>query len=142
MFGRNKRIEIISRSAPQRMNSKVETGSSRFDSLKWLLVVVLIATGVGGNVYFAGQSLLYRVIALLILAVFAVIVALQTMKGAEFWKLAKEARVEIRKVVWPTRQEATQTTLIVFAFVLVMALILWGLDTLVGWAASRILGLG
>lgn len=124
------------------MNSKVETESNRFDSLKWLLVVVLIAVGVGGNVYFAGQSLLYRVIALLILAVLAVIVALQTMKGAEFWKLAKEARVEIRKVVWPTRQEATQTTLIVFAFVLVMALILWGLDTLVGWAASRILGLG
>lgn len=124
------------------MNSKVETESSRFDSLKWLLVVVLIAVGVGGNVYFAGQSLLYRVIALLILAVLAVIVALQTMRGAEFWKLAKEARVEIRKVVWPTRQEATQTTLIVFAFVLVMALILWGLDTLVGWAASRILGLG
>jgi preprotein translocase subunit SecE len=44
--------------------------------------------------------------------------------------------------VWPTRQEATQTTLIVFGFVLLMALILWGLDTLVGWAASSILGLG
>lgn len=124
------------------MNSKVEAEGSRLDSLKWLLVVVLVVAGVGGNIYFGSQSLLYRVIALLVLAIIAAFVALQTAKGAEFWKLAKEARVEIRKVVWPSRQEATQTTLIVFAFVLVMALILWGLDTLVGWAASRILGLG
>ena len=124
------------------MNSKVEEEGSRLDGLKWLLVVVLVVAGVGGNIYFGGQSLLYRVIALLALAAAAAFVALQTAKGAEFWKLAKEAKVEIRKVVWPTRQEATQTTLIVFAFVLLTALILWGLDTLVGWAASRILGLG
>jgi preprotein translocase subunit SecE len=124
------------------MNSKVEAGSGRFDSLKWLLVVLLVAAGVVGNVYFANQSLLYRVIALLVLAAVAVFIALQTTKGEEFWKLAKEARIEIRKVVWPTRQEATQTTMIVFAFVLVTALILWGLDSLIGWLASRILGLG
>ena len=124
------------------MNSKVEAEGGRFDSLKWLLVVLLVTAGVVGNVYFAGQSLLYRVIALLVLAALAVFVALQTVKGLEFWKLAKEARIEIRKVVWPTRQEATQTTLIVFAFVLLTALILWGLDSLIGWLASRILGLG
>lgn len=124
------------------MNSKVEAESSRLDAVKWLLVVVLVAVGVVGNMYFGGQSLLYRVIALLVLATAAAFIALQTVKGAEFWKLAKEARIEIRKVVWPTRQEATQTTLIVFGFVLLTALILWGLDTLVGWAASRILGLG
>jgi preprotein translocase subunit SecE len=123
------------------MNSKVETESSRLDGLKWLVVVVLVAVGVGGNMYFANQSLLYRVVALLVLAAAAVFVALQTAKGGEFWKLVKESKVEIRKVVWPTRQEATQTTLIVFAFVLFTALILWGLDTLVGWSASKILGL-
>jgi preprotein translocase subunit SecE len=54
--------------------------------------------------------------------------------------LAKEARVEIRKVVWPTRQETTQTTLIVVAVVLVMALVLWGLDSLLGWLISLIVG--
>ena len=123
------------------MNSKAETESGRLDGLKWLLVVLLIAAGVVGNVYFASQSLLYRVIALLVLAIVAALVALQTAKGAEFWKLAKEAKIEIRKVVWPTRQEATQTTLIVFAFVLLTALILWGLDSLIGWLASRLLGL-
>ena len=124
------------------MNSKTETEGSRLDGLKWLLVVLLVAAGVVGNVYFGGQSLLYRVIVLLVLAALAAFVALQTARGADFWKLAKEARIEIRKVVWPTRQEAMQTTLMVFAFVLLTALILWGLDSLIGWLASRILGLG
>ena len=49
-------------------------------------------------------------------------------------------RSEIRKVVWPTRQETTQTTLIVVAVVLVMALLLWGLDSLLGWLVSMIVG--
>lgn len=124
------------------MNSKVETENNRLDGLKWLVVVLLVVVGVGGNMYFADQSLLYRFVALLVLAALAVFIALQTAKGIEFWRLAKEARTEIRKVVWPTRQETTQTTLIVVGFVLLMALILWGLDTLIGWAASRILGLG
>jgi preprotein translocase subunit SecE len=121
------------------MNSKVE-GEYRLDGLKWLVVVVLVVAGVGGNIYFSGLPLLYRVAGLLVLAVIAAAVALQTAKGAAFWKLAKEARVEIRKVVWPTRQEATQTTLIVVAFVLVASVILWLLDTGLGWAASKIVG--
>ena len=124
------------------MNTKVEAEGGRLDGLKWLLVALLVVVGVVGNIYFANQSLLYRVIGLLAIAAAAAFLALQTAKGAEFWKLAKEAKVEIRKVVWPTRQEATQTTMIVFAFVLLMALILWGLDSLIGWLASRILGLG
>ncbi len=124
------------------MNSKVEAESARLDGLKWLAVVLLVVVGVGGNIYFANQSLLYRVLVLLVLSAAALFIFLQTAKGAAFWKLAKEAKVEIRKVVWPTRQETMQTTLIVVGFVLLMALILWGLDTLVGWSASRILGLG
>lgn len=123
------------------MNSKAEAGN-RLDSLKWLLVAVLVVAGVGGNIYFAGTSLLYRVLGLLVLAAIAGWIALQTSKGAAFWKLTKEARVEIRKVVWPTRQEAVQTTLIVVVFVIVMALLLWGLDSLIGWLASKIIGLG
>lgn len=123
------------------MNSKVEAGN-RLDSVKWLLVAVLVAAGVAGNMYFASYGLLYRVLGLLVLAALAATIALQTERGQAFWKLVKEARVEIRKVVWPTRQETTQTTLIVVVFVLVTALILWGLDTLLGWLASQIIGQG
>ncbi|HXR02661.1 MAG TPA: preprotein translocase subunit SecE [Pseudomonas sp.] len=122
------------------MNPKAEAPDSRFDLVKWLVVVLLVVVGVVGNQYYSAQPILYRVLALLVIAAVAAYVALQTGKGKAFFVLAKEARVEIRKVVWPTRQETTQTTLIVVAVVLVMALLLWGLDSLLGWLVSLIVG--
>lgn len=122
------------------MNTKVEAKEGRFDLLKWLVVAALVAVGVVGNQMFAAEPLLYRVLVLLVLAGVAGFVATRTTKGGAFLVLAKEARAEIRKVVWPTRQETTQTTLIVVAVVLVMALLLWGLDSLLGWLVSLIVG--
>lgn len=121
------------------MNAKVENDSGALDTLKWLLVVVLVAAGVVGNYYFAAESLLYRVLALLVLALVAGWIALQTVKGKRFSTLVLEARAEVRKVVWPTRQELMQTTMIVVVFVLFMALVLWGLDSLVGWLVSLVI---
>ena len=120
------------------VNSEVK--QARFDGLKWLLVGLLVVVGVVGNYMYSGESLLYRVIGLLVLAIIAAVVALQTVKGKKFSELLKEARVEIRKVVWPTRPELTQTTLIVVVFVLFVALILWGLDSLVSWVISLVIG--
>jgi preprotein translocase subunit SecE len=114
----------------------VETTASRFDSLKWAIVFILVAVAVVGNGYFADESLLYRVLGILVLAAIAGMVALQTAKGAAFWALVKGSRTEIRKVVWPTRQETVQTTMIVVGFVLLVAVILWGLDSLLGWLVS------
>ena len=114
----------------------VETTTSRFDSIKWLIVFALVAVAVVGNSYYADQSLLYRVLGIVVLAVVAGLVALQTARGAAFWILVKGSRTEIRKVVWPTRQETVQTTMIVVAFVLLVALILWGLDSFLGWLVS------
>ena len=114
----------------------VETTASRFDPLKWFVVFILVAIAVVGNSYYSDQSLLYRVLGILAVAAVAGLVALQTAKGAAFWALVKGSRTEIRKVVWPTRQETVQTTMIVVAFVLLVALILWGLDSLLGWLAS------
>jgi len=122
------------------MTLKAEAQESRFDLLKWLVVVALVVVGVVGNQYYSAQPILYRVLVLLVLAGAAAFVGLQTGKGKAFFVLAKEARAEIRKVVWPTRQETTQTTLIVVAVVLVMALLLWGLDSLLGWLVSLIVG--
>ncbi|ERI50161.1 preprotein translocase subunit SecE [Pseudomonas sp. NPDC077186] len=122
------------------MNVKAEAKDSRFDLVKWLIVAALVVVGVVGNQYFSAEPILYRVLGLLVLAVVAGVVALQTARGQAFAVLLKEARVEIRKVVWPTRQETTQTTLIVVAVVLVMALLLWGLDSLLGWLVSLIVG--
>ena len=122
------------------MSSNVEGGNSSLDTLKWLVVFVLVAVGVVGNYYYSAESLLYRVLALLVLAVIAGWIALQTEKGKNFAALVVEARAEIRKVIWPTRQELTQTTMIVVVFVLIMALILWGVDSLIGWIVSLVIG--
>ena len=70
----------------------------------------------------------------------ALAVALQTEKGAAAWDLAKEARVEVRKVVWPTPQETTQTTLIVVVVVLIVALMLWGIDSGLSWGVQGVIG--
>ncbi|MCE1731861.1 preprotein translocase subunit SecE, partial [Enterobacter hormaechei] len=87
------------------MTPKTEAQESRFDLFKWLAVVALVVVGVVGNQYYSASPILYRVLVLLALAAVAGFVALQTAKGKSFFALAKEARTEIRKVVWPTRQE-------------------------------------
>lgn len=122
------------------MNAKVEAKESRLDLLKWLVVAVLVVVAVVANQYYSTQPIFYRVLGILVMAAVAGFIALQTVKGRALFTLAKEARAEIRKVVWPSRQETTQTTLIVVAVVLVMALVLWGLDSLLGWLVSMIVG--
>ncbi|WP_299200979.1 preprotein translocase subunit SecE [uncultured Amphritea sp.] len=122
------------------MNSKVSSEGSKLDGLKWVVVVAIVAAGVVGNSVYSEESLLYRVIALLVLAGVAGFVALQTAKGLAFFNLFKEARSEIRKVVWPTRQETLQTTLIVTVVVLVVGLLLWGLDSLLSVGVASVIG--
>ena len=114
--------------------------SSAMEWLKWLSVAVLLGAAVAVNVVFAEESLLYRVLGIVAIAVVAGLVALQTAKGGDFSVLVKEARIEIRKVVWPTRQETLQTTGLVLLVVLITALILWALDSGLGWLASLVIG--
>lgn len=122
------------------MNDKVKNTEYKLDSLKWIVVALLIAAGVYGNSYFAAESMLYRVIGLLVMACIAGWIAAQTSKGSAFITLCMEARSEIRKVVWPTRAETTQTTLIVVVVVIIVAILLWGLDSLLSWLIALIIG--
>ena len=122
------------------MNDKAKQSEYKLDSLKWVIVTVLVAAGVYGNSYFAAESMLYRVIGLLVLAGIAGWIASQTSKGSAFVSLCMEARSEIRKVVWPTRAETTQTTLIVVVVVIIVAIILWGLDSFLSWLIALIIG--
>lgn len=122
------------------MNARVEAKAFRLDGLKWLLVLMLVGAAVAGNSYYVEVPLLYRVLAIVALCLVALGIAVNTAKGHAFWNLLREAGTEVRRVVWPTRQEATQTTLIVVVLVLITALILWALDSALGWIASRIIG--
>ena len=113
---------------------------SRLDGLKWLVVVLLIGGGIWANWFYSAQPVLYRALGMVLLVALSAAIAYRTDKGAAFWKLLKGAQQEVRRVVWPTKQERNQTTLIVVAVVLVMALLLWGLDTFFGWIASMVIG--
>jgi preprotein translocase subunit SecE len=111
------------------------------DGLKWGLVVILLAASVVGNYYYSTEvSVLFRVIGVVIAVGLAFGVAMLTAKGKATWTFAKEARIEVRKVVWPTRQETMQTTLMVLAVSAVVALVLWGLDGVLVRAVSFITG--
>jgi len=122
------------------MTVAAEEKQYRLDGLKWLVIGLTIAGAIYANQYFSAEPILYRVIGLLLALVIAGLIAVNTAKGAAVLELAYGARIEWRKVVWPTKQERNQTTLIVVAVILLMALILWGIDSLLSWAASLIMG--
>ena len=111
-----------------------------FDVVKLLAVTLLLAGGVYANWYFRDQSVLYRALAFIVLAGICVAIAGQTTVGHSVWSLIKEARVEIRRVVFPTRTETTNSTMVVVAFIIVVALVLWVLDLMFGAIISRLIG--
>ena len=114
--------------------------SGALNLLKWLVVTALVGGGIYGNWFFRDESLLYRVGALLVVAIIAALVAVTTTQGAATWSLLKEARTEIRRVVWPTRAETNQTTLVVLGLVILFSLILWGLDSLLSLVVVSVIG--
>lgn len=122
------------------MKHNAEVQESRHDGLKWAVVVTLVVLAVVGNSYFADLALLYRVLGVVAVSLMAAAVALTTAKGRGLLELARSARKEIQRVVWPTRQETIQTTAIVMVAVLVVGLMLWLIDTLLGWAMSGVIG--
>lgn len=112
----------------------VEKGvkSKGVNSFLWALAVTLLGAAAVGNTYFASHfSFVVRVLLLVGLCVAAFGVALLTNQGQKAITFVKESRHELRKIVWPTRQESTQTTLIVGAVCLVVALALWGIDSII-----------
>jgi preprotein translocase subunit SecE len=122
------------------MNAKADNPSNRLDVVKWLIVVAIVLGGVYANTYFAAVGVFYRALAGIGIAAVAAVIALQTDAGRAAWNLAKEARVEVRKVVWPTRQETTQTTLIVVLIVFLVGLMLWGIDSGLSWGVQAVIG--
>jgi preprotein translocase subunit SecE len=112
------------------MNANAETpnSSSAADTIKWIIAFALLAAAVVGNYLYGEMSVVIRVAGVVLLIAAALGVSATTAKGKTAISFARESRMEVRKVVWPTRQETVQTTLIVLAVCVVMALILWGID--------------
>lgn len=110
------------------MSTNTENQGKALETVKWVLVAIILVGAVVGNNIFIDKHVMIRAGAIIVAALIAGIIALQTEKGRQALAFASESRTEVRKVVWPTRQEAIQTTLIVLAVTALMALVLWGLD--------------
>jgi preprotein translocase subunit SecE len=103
------------------------------DKLKFAAAILLVIAGVAGFYLLAEQAMILRVLSVLAGVAVAVAVAWFTEPGRRFFAFSQEAATEARKVAWPTRKETMQTTGAVFAFVLVMAIMLWIADKGLEW---------
>jgi preprotein translocase subunit SecE len=124
------------------MGARVETAGKMQDTVKWLFAMLLLGTAVAGFYYYGDRSLLLRIIGLLIVAGIAAAIAFTTEKGRAAWEFMRDSRTELRKVVWPTRKETTQTTLVVIGVVALVAVFLWMVDGILSWVVRLLLNHG
>ena len=124
------------------MSVKAEVEGSGMDTAKLAVAVVMIIAGIYAFYHFEAHSTLLRVIGLLAVVGAAAAVIYQTAIGRRLWQFSLDSRTEVRKVVWPSRQETIQTTLIVFAMVLVIGIILWLFDMLLMTIVKALTGQG
>ena len=110
------------------------------DVLKLLTAAGILVGGLYGYYYLLEWSLPLRVLLVLGGLIVGVGVAMTSIQGQRLWAFIQGSRVEIRKVIWPTKQETTQTAIAVFVFTLIMALFFWALDSGLLWLTRRLVG--
>jgi len=123
------------------MVSKAETTTNSVDTMKLLGAGALVIFGLVAFYYFEGQSLLMRVVGLLIIAGLAAFIVYQTDLGKRTVSFFRDARTEVRKVVWPNRAETTQTTATVFVIVIIVGIFLWLFDMLLAFLFRTVTGI-
>ena len=124
------------------MNTKVESTPGPLDLVKLVLAAAILIGGIVGYYWFEEESLLLRVVGVLVGFGLGVLVAFQSAQGKTLWRFIQGSRIEIRKVIWPTRQEALQTTLTVLVFALILGIFFWGLDFFLLWISRLLTGQG
>ena len=114
--------------------------ASRLDYLKWVISVALLVAGIIGNYYYSAVSMPIRVAAWLVILAVAGFVASKTQVGKWVVEFFRDSRLEMRKVVWPTREETMQSTIVVAVMVVVLSILLWGMDSVLVWLIGWLTG--
>lgn len=124
------------------MSTKVEQarGSSAGEVVKYVVALLLVAAGVYGFYWFEGWPTALRALLVVAAIVVAMLVFATSAKGAQTREFLSESRFELRKVVWPTRQEALRTTWVVMLAVVIISLMLAGFDAVIQWVIKLLLG--
>jgi len=114
--------------------------ATKYDWFKWSVIIFLLIAGIVANYVYNEQPWPLRFLAGLFLLGIIGALSFQTNKGKQALNFVRESRMELRKVFWPTRQETIQTTLIIAIMVVVLALILWGIDSILVWLIGWLTG--
>ncbi len=116
--------------------------TNKLDTVKLVLAMLVLVLGIVGYYEYEAKSLLYRVLGLVLMVSIALAISYTTRLGQAIVAFAHEARMEVRKVVWPTRQETVQTTLMVIVAVVIIGIILWIIDMILANAIQWLTGTG
>jgi preprotein translocase subunit SecE len=119
-----------------------EVVTNKLDTFKLLLAIAVLVSGIFGFYFFEAESLLYRVLGVVFVSGVAIAIAATTSLGQAVISFARESRMEVRKVVWPTRQETVQTTFMVIVAVIIIGIFLWLVDMLLAQAIQLLTGSG
>ncbi|SRR5579885_1780001 len=125
------------------MSAKAEpqaraNGATAWDKVKWTAAILLMSAGLAGFYFISDRSLFLAWVGVLAASGVAVVIAYHTVQGREIAGFLKEAQIEVRKVVWPTRAETVQTTAAVLGVVVLIGFCLWALDLLLGWLVQQL----
>jgi preprotein translocase subunit SecE len=125
------------------MSEQAEKGGSPvIDSAKLLLAAAALVAGIGGYYWFADVPTAGRLLMVLAGVALGAVLLFWSTQGQVLWQFVQGSRVELRKMVWPTRQETLQTTLVVAVFVLLLGVFFWLVDMLLAWAMRHLTGQG
>ena len=116
--------------------------TNKLDTVKLLLSIILLIAGIAGFYYYEAEGLIYRVLGLLAFVLIALGTVYTTNLGQSVVGFGRESRTEVRKVVWPTRQETIQTTMMVIVAVIILGIFLWFIDMMLVSAVQYLTGRG
>lgn len=125
------------------MNEQVEKAGVGFvDAFKLVLAAAALLGGVVAYYWFETQPQVIRVLMVLGGLIASFVLLYWAEPGRELWNYVQSSRVELRKMVWPTRQETWRTTLVVFLFVMALGVFFWLVDMALAWGARHVTGQG
>ena len=124
------------------MTEQVQENATALDAMKLAAGVVIVAAGMVGFYLLGDLPIWLRWIIVLAALVAGGFVSLQSYQGKTFWTFVQSSRIELRKVVWPNRQETAQVTLVVFVMIVILGLFFWGIDSLLGMLTQWLTGRG
>jgi preprotein translocase subunit SecE len=116
--------------------------AGRSDNLKLAIAAILIIAGIAGYYFLGTQAAWLRWLAVAAGIALALVVVAFSKYGTALKQFFADSRIELRKIVWPNRQETGMTTLVVFVFLIIAGFFFWGLDLALAWATRALTGQG